>query len=79
MIKVCKDCMVPKANIKSINVYSAGIIRKAVRGAKKESKTRNYCGNKTPLSCVELHDGTMYLVDASIETLMKRWKKEGEE
>lgn len=71
-IKICKDCYVPKDNIKLYISYISNSVKEDVRKKRKEGRVFDYTGGKKILSVIYLTTGELILVNTTIETLFNR-------
>lgn len=71
-IKVCKDCYIPKDQIKLYVGYGTNPVKNDVRRLKKENKVLDYTKGKKIASVIYLITGELVLTPLNVETLRQR-------
>lgn len=79
MLKVSKDCVIPKENVKYITNYRSRAIWALVREKKEKGACLNLAGKRKTNSVVYLKSGEILTTDTMLETLIARMEKEGDD
>lgn len=71
-VKVCKDCYIPKVNVKYYFGYTSNVVKHDVTRKRKEGKVVDLTSGKKIQSVIYLMTGELVLVNTSIATIADR-------
>lgn len=77
LVKITKDCYVPRSQIKFFAVYNMNSIRSRVKVGKAKGTVLDLCGGKKILTAVFLVTGEIILVNTAAETISQRFEPKG--
>lgn len=79
MLKVAKNCTIPKENVKYITDFRSRAIWALVREKREKGQCLNLAGKKKTNAVVHLKSGDVLTTDTLLDTLLARMEKEGDD